>query len=203
MPPLALTRLCSVTRGTVEEPYTTSCGERLPSPAAFEVRLVDIERRVPPEDNHASGLHVNLLWLDPDSRRVRRYDPYYAPLAHCDDMQEALDAALERVAPHGYAVESSRVWREDVPFGPEFVEACAHSVPRGEGEEYCALWSVALARHVTPTQVEAATAVRALLRELGVVAPTTPEETRAAAAPFLAAVRAAAAPVPPHDDALP
>lgn len=183
----------------------------MPAPAAFTVFLVCVVRRrsLPAHDSHKSGPHLMVVWADPASRTMRRFDPYYYDGdADCARMQAALDAALTSRLPDGWTLDTADgvALRAAFPFGPEFVESTS-KLPRAVDEEYCAVWAMAFARaladvheetaprrrHPTASVVRSmptgAHALHKMHADLELEAPRTRAEVRARADAFLQAMR--------------
>jgi hypothetical protein len=195
--------LCSVTRKASQIGYTTKiCRGAFAAPCEFTVILCSVQRlrSLTRTDNHRSGPHMNVVWLDPVTQLVRRFDPYYAAgVADCDAMQDALDAAVSaRCTPCGWRLERWPDALASFPYGPQLIEACSKQ-RRGLGEDFCSVWSIAVALqlcklHARGAGTSCADALAALYAAEALPTPQTPEAVLVHADAYLAAARRLAAP---------
>jgi len=147
--------------------------------------LVDVERKLSKKDNHDSGLHVNLIWLDNRRKIMYRFDPYYARVIPDSlAMQEALDELVQKsLLPKGYEYKTLNI--QLFPFGPQLLDSSATEA-RAEAcgkEEFCVPWCMILVKtilehvlHKKSTDIDAS--FEATMKQLKLPIPKTETEAR-------------------------
>jgi hypothetical protein len=165
----------------------------------LSVVMLDVDRTLHPDDNHSSGLHVNLVWIDRDARELHRFDPYYA--LGMDDsvaMQRMLDrVCTERLLPDGFTYRPPDI--AQIPFGPQMLDASATALRNemrcdSKREEFCFPWcvraaSALLLRFGDSRSLSTGSVVSDMLRDLKLPAPQSVTAARKASPLYFHAVR--------------
>jgi hypothetical protein len=148
--------------------------------------LIDVDRKLSKKDNHDSGLHVNLIWLDTLSKRFYRFDPYYAKtIQDSVEMQNALDKLCQEIlVPKSYQYHSTET--QEIPFGPQLLDSSAKEarVKSCGKEEFCVPWCLVVAQTIlkhfqSTNQKEILTptvALQSTLKQMKLSIPKTEKE---------------------------
>lgn len=179
----------------------TACEESLKSPTPW-LGFIDLKREnMSKDDNSANGLHLNALWILGETKKVCRFDPYYAcVLKDTIRLQKKIDVVFESLVPKGWTYEScaSDEALSLLPFGPQLLDATPSEerkavVKLGCEQEFCAPWCMLALKFVFENKGSAASLTPAnaglyFTKSLKLPRPTTLEEAYAAAGKYFVAI---------------